>query len=166
MNTLLYLLTNRERRKAFLLILGIAIPIFAAAIVVVNVLERRQGIEGTPDGKGGTEYYYRESSGLDALPPVLAKRVAIYPGSEVTYMNVKVAADGSMQGDLLGFSPDPFPKIAGFYKTSATVTEDSPGLLELERPGLRIRISEENTYPDDPVSGQTKYRIGFYPSSP
>ncbi|TDG36435.1 hypothetical protein EZJ43_07910 [Pedobacter changchengzhani] len=159
MSSILFLLQNKERRKIFFLCIGIGLPMLLLTAVGINYYESSSEAEGTPNDKGGISYYYRESSDAEKLPEPVTKLISKYPNSKVTYINVSTDKAGTIGGDFISFTKDDFKKVKDYYGKTGKVVDQDGDRLEIENAGVKISITKENIYEDDPIKDQTKFKI-------
>ncbi|SHE45762.1 hypothetical protein [Pedobacter caeni] len=161
MDNLFFFLKDKKRLKFLLLCIAIAAPILIGAVLVVNYYEANEQAAGTPNDKGGISYYYRESDGAKELPKVVTNIVPNYTSGQTTYFNVSTDSKNKLGGNLYVFTKDDFAKVKEFYKQSATIIDESDESLEIIKNKVKITISKEKIYEDDPIQNETKFNVYF-----
>jgi hypothetical protein len=161
MDSIFFFLRDKRRLQFFLYIAVIAIPILTVCLLVISRCDDKRLAAGVDNSEGGKDYMYRGKSGIDKFPEPVAAFVAMYPESKTTYVNVRTDGAGKISGSIFCFTKDDFSKVADFYKSAGTVTEQSADGLSLEKSGTEIIISKNRIYDDDPIKGQTKFEIFF-----
>ncbi|RYD79331.1 MAG: hypothetical protein EOP55_05005 [Sphingobacteriales bacterium] len=137
-------------------------PILLLAAWGVNSYEDNEAEKGEANDKGGITYYYRESSGADNYPEPVAKLLQMYPKSQATYINVSTDKNNELEGDIYSFTTDSMEKVVAFYKQGATLIDETPDRVEMEKDGQNFVITKEKVLEGDPIKGETKFGITFY----
>ena len=160
MEHLLFFLRDKKRLKFLIMCILIGMPILFLVGWGVNYYEALEAEKGTPNEKGGINYYYRENTGADKFPEPAAKLVAMYPNSETTYFNFSTDTQNELDGNINVFTPDSISQVIAFYKKTGKVISEEKTRLEFEKNGQNIVISKENRTDEDPEG--TKFSISFY----
>ena len=161
MDNLFFFLKDKKRLKFLLLCIAIAAPILICSILFVNYYEANEQAGGTPNDKGGISYYYRESDGAKELPKVVTDIVPNYTNGQTTYYNISTDSKNTLGGNLYVFTKDDFAKVKAFYKPSATIIDETDERLEMIKNKVKITISKEKVYEDDPIQNETKFNVYF-----
>jgi len=161
MEHIFFFLKDKRRLKFFLYIVAIGMPVLIISALVINYFDAKSVAEGCDNDKGGKTYMYRENSGIDKFPEPVAALIAMYPGSETTYVNVSTDNAGYIGGNIYSFTKDDFSKVMDFYKPAGTIIAQSENRLELDKNGTVIIITKERVYDSDPIKGQTKFSLFF-----
>jgi len=158
MNEITFLLANKDRRKFFFKCILIGFPLLMIGALLINYIEDSSAAKGTPNDKGGMDYYFRNSV-TEKAPEVFSKLTPLYPGSKLVYYNFSTDKANNMAGNLDFFTPDSFEKVKAFYKGKGKILDEDDDLFVFDVDGQKIRLSTEKTQEDDPVQGENKINI-------
>ncbi|WP_104384152.1 hypothetical protein [Sphingobacterium sp. HMA12] len=160
MSEINFLLRDKNRRKFFFKCILIGLPILISAALLVNYMEDRSAAKGTPNDKGGMDYYFRDAV-TETAPDVLCNLIPMYPNGKISYYNFSTDQASNLSGDLFLFTPDSFEQVKSYYKEKGRTVDDGTDTFICTIAGKKITLSKFTTKKDDPVQGENKINISF-----
>ncbi|RKE42556.1 hypothetical protein [Sphingobacterium detergens] len=160
MSEINFLLRDKNRRKFFFKCILIGLPILIGLALLINYMEDSSAAKGTPNDKGGMDYYFRDAV-IETAPDVLCKLIPMYPNGKITYYNFSTDQTDNPAGDLFLFTADSFEKVKAFYQEKGKIVDDGTDTFVCDIGGKKITLSKFTTKEDDPVQGENKINISF-----
>lgn len=160
MNEINFLFRDKNRRKFFFKCILIGLPILIGAALLINYIEDSSAAEGTPNDKGGRDYYFRDAI-TETAPDVLCKLIPMYPNGKITYYNFSTDQANNPVGDLFLFTSDSFDKVKAFYQEKGKIIDESTDTFVCAIDGKKITLSKFTKQEDDQIQGENKINISF-----